>query len=232
MTREKDRSGTTTLLRAALVGVALLGARGAHAKPAEKGAPAAPATAPGGARKDAPSRAASKGCSWEKARDAKLGLEAWVERCDYGFRRIDFIFTGSSLAIRYSDGGASPDPLVDVYALAADETPEAGVKRVFAEHTDKAIAARCVLAPARGKAPPGVKRYTFVPDRGYAKDLAKKASPDEVGDPPCGDFGESPDGIQYFETQPGSGVKKILFVRVGQDEPLFDERTLHLVEPH
>jgi hypothetical protein len=45
-----------------------------------------------------------------------------------------------------------------------------------------------------------------------------------VGDPPCGDYGDSPDGIQYFEVQPGA--TKVLFVRVGQDVPLFDERTL------
>ena len=184
------------------------------------------------AAQDAPSRVAVKGCAWEKASDPKLGLAAWVQRCDFGFRKIDFRFTSSALAIHYSDGGA-PDPLVDVYALEAGETPEAGVKRVFAAHTDKAIAARCVLAPYRGgvKAPSGVERFTFVPDPAYAKQLKKTANTDEVGDPPCGDFGDGPDGIQYFETQPASGVAKVLFVRVGQDEPLFDERTLRLIAP-
>ncbi len=48
-------------------------------------------------------------------------------------------------------------------------------------------------------------------------------------DPPCGDWGDSPDGIQYFEAQPSSGARKVLFVRVGQDQPLFDERTLRLL---
>ena len=37
-----------------------------------------------------PSRPADKGCKWEKLSDQKLGLEAWVERCDYGGRKIDF----------------------------------------------------------------------------------------------------------------------------------------------
>ena len=36
-----------------------------------------------------PSRAPDKGCKWEKFSD--IGLEAWVERCDYGFRKIDFL---------------------------------------------------------------------------------------------------------------------------------------------
>jgi hypothetical protein len=58
--------------------------------------------------------------------------------------------------------------------------------------------------------------------------LKLKADPDEVGDPACGDWGDAPDGIQYFESQPASGVAKVLFVRVGQDTPLFDDATLRI----
>src|SRR5262245_58113398 len=60
---------------------------------------------------DKPSRPASKGCRWEKASNASVGLEAWVERCDYGYRKIDFLFTQRSLAMRFSDGGGQPDPV-------------------------------------------------------------------------------------------------------------------------
>lgn len=107
-----------------------------------------------------PSRPPVKGCAWEKASDAARGLEAWVQRCDFGFRKIDFLFEKNSLAIRYSDGGGKPDPVVDVFDLQP---------------------------------------------------------------------GDAPDGIQYFEAQPRSGALKVLFVRVGQDEPLFDEKTLRLL---
>jgi hypothetical protein len=179
--------------------------------------------------KGAPSRPAFKGCRWEELFDARLGLDAWVQRCDYGFRKIDFVFTPTSLAQRYSDGGP-PEPVIDVFALEPGEKPEAGVKRIFAAHTDPAVAKRCVLAPYReGKAPAGAERFTFVPDPAYAKELAKTQSPDEAPEPPCGDLGDAADGIQYFETQPKSGAASVLFVRVGQDEPLFDEGTLRLV---
>lgn len=178
----------------------------------------------------APSRKPVDKCAWEKLSDAKLGLAAWVQRCDYGFRRIDFVVRGDALAIRYSDGGGTPDPVVDVLALEPGETPEAGVKRIFAARTDAAVAKRCTIAPwKRGRTPAGIARFTFVPDKAYAKELKKTQSPDEVGEPPCGPYGESPDGIQYFETQPKSGAAKVLFVRVGQDEPLFDEQTLQLL---
>ena len=183
------------------------------------------------ARKGGPSRAAEKGCAWEKLSDPAVGLEAWVQRCDFGFRRIDFRFSKSSLAIHYSDGGEL-DPLVDVYDLKAGETAEAGIERLFREKTEKAVASRCVVTPYRSefqKTPAGAERFTFVPDKAYARELEAAGPPDGVPDPPCGDWGDAPDGIQYWEAQPGSGARRILFVRVGQDTPLYDEQTLRLL---
>lgn len=174
---------------------------------------------------DRPSRPPAKGCAWEKISNARVGLDAWVQRCDYGFRRIDLYIKGSSLFIHYSDGGA-PDPLIDVLPLMPNETAQAAIKRIFAAHTDAKLVKRCVLAPYPGDKRPGATRYTFIPNPAYQKELDAKADPNEVGDPPCGDWGDAPDGIQYFETQPGA--RSVLFVRVGQDEPLFDEKTLRL----
>jgi hypothetical protein len=189
---------------------------------------------PVAAQKTAPSRKADKDCAWETVKDPLLGFEAFVERCDYGFRKIDFLLKNAQLVIRYSDGG-TPEPVIDVLDLLPNETPEAGIKRVFAAKTDKAVAARCVLAPYKpydgAPAPTGVKRYTFVPNAAYAKEVKKKEDPGEVGDPHCGDYGESPDGIAYFEAQPASGAQKVLYVRIGQDTPLFDEQTLRLLPP-
>lgn len=173
----------------------------------------------------APSRPPVKGCAWEPVSDKTLGFEALVQRCDYGFRKIDFFIKGNSLFIRYSDGGA-PEAVVDVLDLRPGETAEAGLKRIFAERTPKPVAKKCKLAPYPDEAPrAGVKRFTFVPR------VPPKTDPDEVGDPQCGDWGDAPDGIQYFEVQPSSGARKVLFVRVGQDEPLFDEKTLRLFPP-
>jgi len=189
----------------------------------------AAAPSPGRAAVDRPSHPPFKGCAWEKVSDATVGLEAWVQRCDYGFRQIDFLFVGRSLAIRYSDGG-EPEALVDVFDLKPGESLEAGVTRLFAERTPADVAARCVLAPYRdGKPPAGVRRLTFVPNGDYQAELDRTQDPEEVPDPPCGDWGTAPDGIQYFEIHPRNAVRKVLFVRVGQDEPLFDEKTLRLL---
>jgi hypothetical protein len=167
----------------------------------------------------APSRPADKDCKWEKFSNASVGLEAWVERCDYGFRRIDFVAQGKSLAMRYSDGG-KPEPVVDVVERLPNESGQAAVTRIFAAHTAKALAAKCVARPFRGMtARKDVQRFTFV----LKNPKAMKKTPDgDIPEPPCGEWGDSPDGIQYFEVHP----TKIFFVRVGQDIPLFDEQTL------
>jgi hypothetical protein len=177
-----------------------------------------------------PSRPAEKGCVWEKASDAGAGLEAWVQRCDFGFRKIDLGFKGRSLVVHYSDGG-SPIAVVDVFDLVPGESVDAGIKRVFLERTPKDLAARCRVAPYHGddKPPKGVERFTFIPDPAYQKELDAKGPGTGVPDPPCGDWGESPDGIGYFEAQPARGVPRVLFVRVGQDTPLFDEKTLRIL---
>ena len=176
----------------------------------------------------APSRPPIDKCVWEKLTDKTVGLAAWVQRCDFGFRQIHFEFAGNALAIKYSDGGDA-DPLVELYDIRPGETAEAALQRLFLEKTDKAVSARCVLTPyTEGPVPAGVKRYTFSPDAAYAKELKALASPDEVPDPPCGDWSEMPDGIQYFEAPAGEG-RGVLFVRVGQDKPLFDEQTLRVL---
>jgi|SRR5579864_864220 len=187
---------------------------------------------PAGAAAGGPSRQPVKGCAWRKLSDPALGLEAWVQRCDFGFRKIDFQVAKSSLCVHWSDGGGTTEPVVDILDLLKGETPEAGMRRIFAQHTDKKVAARCVLRPyTEGTTPAGAQRFAFVPGPAYQRELDARHE-DGVPDPPCGDWGVAPDGIQYFETQPASGARKVLFVRVGQDEPLFDEATLRLLAPH
>jgi hypothetical protein len=118
-----------------------------------------------------------------------------------------------------------------VLPMGQGETAAAAMLRVFRQHTPKKLAERCVLARyTDGPNPPGAERYTFVPDKKYQKELDRQKT-DGVPDPPCGDWGVAPDGIQYFEVHPKSGARNVLLVRVGQDTPLFDEMTLSLLPP-
>lgn len=178
-----------------------------------------------------PSRPAIKGCTWERASDKLAGLAAWVQRCDFGKRKIHLFFRQNALLQQYSDGGA-PDPVVEVFDLHPSESVQNGIQRVYLAHTKADTSAKCVIAPyTTGKAPPNAQRYTFVPNMLYERALKAKANPNEVPEPPCGSMGTAPDGIQYFQGWPTGTARKVLFVRVGQDEPLFDEQTLQLIPP-
>jgi len=177
---------------------------------------------------DRPSRPADKGCTWRKLSDQTLGLEVWVQRCTYGANRtIDFVAHDHALVMHDSDG-REPLTVIRLFDLQSGETPEQGLRRIFAA-SDKKSAKRCVLAPYKPAAKRAdVKRYDFVPDKAYQKKL-DAVKEDGVPDPPCGDLGTQPDSVQYFEVQPSSGSRKIMLVDAGQDIPLFDEETLRLL---
>jgi hypothetical protein len=184
-----------------------------------------------GVAKDAPLRAPQKGCQWEKINDATLGLDVWVQRCDFGFRRINLYAKDNALMLHYSDGGED-EKLIETFALQADEKPEAAIQRVFAEHTaDKDLVAHCLVKPYKGYAatPKGAKRYTVLPNAALKKEWEKKTDPGDIPEPPCGDWGDMPDSVQYYEAQQGAG--RVMIVRAGQDEPLFDEKTVRLLLP-
>ena len=178
-----------------------------------------------------PTRAPEKGCTWERLVDARLGVAAWAQRCVFSHRKVHLAFKGKSLVIQFSDGGAA-SPVVDVLDLLALESPRDGILRWFTGHTEKTVAKKCVLTDyAVGLTPAGVQRFTFVPGVAYRKQLAAQAHSDDIPEPACGDWGEMPDGIQYFETAAAGRSGKFLFVRAGQETPLFDENSLQLLVP-
>ncbi|MEP6766578.1 MAG: hypothetical protein ABJB66_19845 [Gemmatimonadaceae bacterium] len=183
------------------------------------------------AQTGAPSRKASKGCVWERVSSASNGFSASVQKCDYGDRKIHLFMKDNALMEQYSDAGAKADTVIDIIDLNANETVEAGMQRAFSAHTKPAIAKKCVLTPYKeGKEILGAKRYEFVPNAALARELKKINIKGDIPEPPCGDWGTAPDGIQYFQVFP-TNTKRFLFVRVGQDTPMFDERTLQLTVP-
>jgi hypothetical protein len=185
---------------------------------------------PAAAAGDAPpSRAPNKGCAWEHLSDAAVGLSVWTQGCDYGFRKITMSLQPQGLFQRYSDGG-DPELLVEVHRLRDGESMADGMRRVWATNVSPELQKRCVrVAYREGKIPPGVQRYAFAPDAAFAKQLAAVDTSGDIPEPPCGDHGVAVDSIQYFETRPDDHARAFLFVNAGQDDPLFDDRNLHLI---
>ncbi|MGV3710464.1 MAG: hypothetical protein ACO1Q7_16660 [Gemmatimonas sp.] len=184
------------------------------------------------AQSGAPSREPVKGCKWERASDRTAGFAAWVQRCDFGHRKVHFLMKGNALMVQFSDAGAKPEAVIESFELQANESADAGIRRIFLAHVDKTAGTRCVIAPYKpGNAPAGATRFTFVPNAAYEKELKAKQNPNEVPEPPCGDYGRDPDGRRYFQAWITGNVRRVLFVNIGQDDPLFDEMTLQLLAP-
>ncbi|MER9578889.1 hypothetical protein NKJ36_09800 [Mesorhizobium sp. M0142] len=72
--------------------------------------PSVTMAAAAGAEEPAPSRPPIDNCGCEKPADKTIGLGAWVQRCDLGFRQIHFGHFGNALAIKYSGRGAAEMP--------------------------------------------------------------------------------------------------------------------------
>lgn len=186
-----------------------------------------------------PSRAAYKGCAWQHLSDASLGLAAWVQHCDFGFRKIDLVAKHNTIVERYfnKDGSAypgEPDAVIHVFDLREGETPEAGIQRIFVEQTqDKTLTSQCVVKPYNDSSTPaGILRFVMVPNAAYQKTIDARPPSTDIPAPPCGEWGEGPGGVSYFEAQPSRNARKVLFVLVGQEAPLFDEDTLRLLPAH
>ena len=180
-----------------------------------------------------PSRPAGKGCQWKVFTSAELGLSVPYQRCDFGYRVIDFLEVPGrkSLYLSMEDTGkkASLYPVVTVHEMKADETPDAAIRRVAFGKLSRYKRKHCVVVAkylaylGQGKA-----AFTISPDEKYAAE-AEAASSGEIPDPPCGDQGELADGLAYFEFHPIENPSRFLFVSAGQDTPLFDEAALKLL---
>jgi hypothetical protein len=179
------------------------------------------------------SRAPEKGCAWKTLSSPELGLEVPVQRCDFGYRVIEFLTLPRKPNLYQSmqDTGkkASLYPVVTVFEKKADETPDAAIKRVALGKLSWYKRKHCLVVPRRlGHLGAGKAAFTLSPDAKYAE-KALEAAGGDIPEPPCGELGELADGLTYFEFHPAENPRRFLFVSAGQDTPLFDETALKLL---
>jgi len=174
------------------------------------------------------SRPAEKGCAWRLLSSPELGLEVPVQRCDFGFRVIDFGAGKTSLYQSMTDAGKKEDvfPVVSMFEKKADEGPDEAIRRVAFKKLTRYQRKHCVVV-AKHVPHLGLSKsaFTISPDEEYAAKAAAKAGAD-IPPPPCGDLGEAADGLTYFEFHALENPRRFAFVWAGQDTPLFDETRL------
>ncbi len=177
------------------------------------------------------SRPAEKGCQWLIFNSPELGLRVPYQRCDFGYRVIDFGPGKRSFFQSMQDKGKKEDvyPVITMYAKSEDEAPDKAVRRVAFGKLSFYKRRHCVVVathiPHLGL---NKQAFTISPDKEYAAKVAKEAGTD-IPEPPCGDQGESADSISYFEFHPMENAKRFAFVSAGQDTPLFDETMIQFL---
>lgn len=180
-----------------------------------------------------PGRTLEKGCAWKTLTSKQLGLEVRHQRCDFGYRVIDFVVLPGkpNLYQTMEDTGkkAVLYPVVTVFKMKRDETPEEAIKRVAFGPLSLYKKKHCLVVERRLSHLGTAKAaYTLAPDNKYAE-KALEAADGEIPDPPCGELGELADSLTYFEFHPAENKERFLFVSAGQDLPLFDEASLKLL---
>jgi hypothetical protein len=179
------------------------------------------------------SRPADKGCVWKTLTSKQLGLEVKHQRCDFGYRIIDFVVLPGKphLYQTMEDTGkkAVLYPVVTVYKMKRDEGPEEAIKRVAFSPLSLYKRKHCLVVQRRLSYLGAAKAaYTLAPDKKYAE-KALEAADGDIPEPPCGELGELADSLTYFEFHPTENPERFLFVSAGQDLPMFDETSLKLL---
>lgn len=172
-----------------------------------------------------PSRAPLEGCAWEQISDAGTGMTAWVQSCDFGDgRTLGYAFDGNRLVQKSSDFEELV-PVAEVFDIKAGETATDALKRVYAELTEPGIAKRCVLKQeTETELPAGIARYSFVADAELQKELDATTVEGDIPETRCGPYGMTYESVRHFQTI--EGADKLVFLDLGQDDPLFDDMTL------
>lgn len=177
------------------------------------------------------SRPAEKGCEWRLFKSPELGLEVPYQRCDFGYRVIDFGPGKRSFFQSMQDKGKKEDvyPVITMYTKDADEAPDKAVRRAAFGKLSFYKRRHCVVVathiPHLGL---NKQAFTISPDKEYAAKVAKKAGTD-IPEPPCGDQGETADSVTHWEFHPLENTKRFAFVSAGQDTPLFDETMIRFL---
>lgn len=177
------------------------------------------------------SRPPDKGCSWRSLSDRKLGLGLLFEKCDFGFRKVNFEADrkeGAVVRIVHDTAKGSKDsrePVIRVFTKASGESIADAIRRVALASTPADRAPHCRAVPAKNaKLPEGRHAYVFAPDDEVA--ILKKAE-GEIPEPPCGALGVDYDSQSYWEYHPSETTRRFAFVELGQeDHPDFDEYSL------
>lgn len=177
-----------------------------------------------------PSRPPVAGCSWSELSDKTVGISLLAQTCDFGFRKIRFEMSPKDASVYEVTLDTAPgskesrEALILLFKKAPAETIEAAVRRVASPRAPAPRRKHCRAVPTKdADLPAGKKAYSYAPDD---EEALVEASGGDIPDLPCGEYGMDFDSQSYFEHHPGENPRRFALVFIGQDAPLFDEKSL------
>lgn len=164
-----------------------------------------------------PSREAYDGFSWEEVSGA--GLRLWAQRND----DIRIVPDEALPGMRVERGGTdgSGVPVVRIFRLPNHKIDDVLEQLRQESGWDEGQTCRFREGKSSRK---GVRRYDLVPTGVYAEQLAE-LYPEEPVPATCNGWGMGNSGIRYFEIH-DNRPDRALFLEIGQEAPLFDERSI------
>ncbi len=177
-----------------------------------------------------PSRPPEQGCTWSKLSDKTVGISLFAQTCDFGFRKIRFEMSPKDASVYEVVLDTAPgakesrEQLIVSLKKAPTEKIETAIRRVAAPMAPEPRRKHCRAVAAKDvDLPEGKKAYQFAPDD---EEKLVEAAGGDIPDLPCGEYGLDFDSQSYFEYHPAENPRRFAMVFIGQDTPLFDEKSL------
>ena len=161
-------------------------------------------------------------CAWQWMTGAGLGI--WAERCDLvtgvWTPRFDETLPGFVLTVDGND---------ETVILQAFEKPaDAPVSAILPELRQRGYIPDdddCVFEAAALRPAPRTIAFYEIRATGARQEAFAATPPDEVPEPPCGDYGWGTHGVRYFMTDIRF-PERVLYVNTGQDGTMFDATSI------
>lgn len=166
-------------------------------------------------RKRAP-QSAHEGFEWQKLTGA--GVSLMVLKNDRIRLIADPMLPG---IVMVRDSDAVPRRLIRVFDIKSHDINDVIDVIKNSDGWDDAQTCKFKLVDSGRQ---GVSRYVMIPDGEYAKVMYERMKSEPVAST-CNGWGLGNSGYRYFEMYDGN-PGKVVFVEIGQDAPLFDEKSI------
>lgn len=176
-------------------------------------------------------RKAEQDCSWKDFHSEKLGLQIMIQSCNWQDMSPVFLESGNSIVQipeKLKNSKKDGYKIIEVYKKDENEDFEELLNKEFISKLNRTEKRHCEVKQSYFILDDKSKlNYVIEPDNVLQETILQETPEGQVPRDPCGGYGISGNGfIRYFEYHPNESKTKYIFVRVGQDAPLFDEKSI------